>query len=399
MLAPTLCPKCSAIEIKVKTVAVNPETGTRIHLIETVTGALCLIIGTAFLLVGLLNLHKAEDVWLNIVLMLVIVAVFYGPGFYMVFPWLKGGETLREYTCQTCKHQWRWMENREVQLLKAWLPGPWGTLTDDVWMELGPTWLRLNTFDKKFTIQQSKAARQIEFLTTTYEGSGLAVKQNGLPMINVGRIEGTINGIVLEEDGFRKLREWVPPQTVQDVRTISLRRELQGWGTSFLFFGLLQGISLSSGTAWYNPVWAFVMLVTGLLNMFFVAPPILLLDGIIIAIAGLLNVSTGESPWLIIGLLQFVWAGGLFWRFLALSATWLRPGEHATVATVRVMREPDIQPPVVPDAVGATVKTAPVITPPDLSMSGALAAKPTYSDLEAPPLEWEEADDLKQPHR
>ena len=215
MLQATTCPSCNTPEIKSKPVKISPETGERLSMLASYGGLAILLFGVFFVFLGLATLLNIIPEKVNGGGLVILAVIFIAPGFFLVYPWLKGGqEVLIEYKCRQCKHQWRWMENHDVFLLKAWLPGSLGILSE-TWMELGPNWFTLKNFNKHFDIRKEKASRQIEFLTTTYNGTGINSKLTGQPMINVGRRDGTIKGIVLESDGFQKLQQWVPTATAR----------------------------------------------------------------------------------------------------------------------------------------------------------------------------------------
>ncbi len=346
------CPKCGTTDIKHKIVKINPNTGERLSMLATGGGAVLLFIGILLAVLGLVRMIKGDDDGSG-VMSLVVAFIFLAPGIFLIYPWAKGGqEPLHEFKCKQCKHQWRWMEKTDVSLLKAWVPGSLGILSQ-TWMELGPNWFTLKDFNKHFDIRKEKAARQIEFLSATYTGTGANSALTGQPLINVGRMDGAIKGIVLEADGFEKLKQWVPPATAKDVKSMGLRNELQTWGKAFIFIGILQGfivVNLSNGDATSNAnmfgiFWAFGLIVIGLLGMVLITPVLLLVDALVIAVAGLLNVTSGTSPWTFFGLFQFFWAAGLCWRFFHyLGTPKEQPVRPASVITPSAPPTP-IEPP------------------------------------------------------
>lgn len=335
MSQPASCPKCGTTEFKIKTVKINPNTGERLSMFFTVSGAVLLSIGLLLALLGLANLpNKGSD---GALFLFVAVIFFITPGVYLLYPWIKGGqEPLIRYECKKCRHRWCWMEKYEIHLLKAWLPGPLN-IPSQTWMELGPNWFTLKDFDKHFDIRKDKASRQIEFLSTTYTGTNSDL--TGQPMVNVGSPNGTIAGIVLEADGFEKLRQWVPPATVKDVQIMTLRTELQNWGKGFLFLGLLQGfimVNLRSPSSinTFGLFWALALIMIGLLGMAFSTPLLLLADAAVVAIAGLLNIASGVSPWTILGVLQIICAVALCWRFFYFLGAPKQPTEPEKVPAI-----------------------------------------------------------------
>jgi len=128
------------------------------------------------------------------------------------------------------------------------------------------------------------------------------IKNAGLMGSQEGTI-ATVSGVNLDMGEHKNLLlSWFPPQKKSDMK-----KELRNWGIGLIAVGVIS-IFLS---AYLDPIWGIMLIVIGIINLFAVHRVMFVINGIVIAAAGALNIisalPSGTTAFCVFGIFQIVW--------------------------------------------------------------------------------------------
>ncbi len=109
--------------------------------------------------------------------------------------------------------------------------------------------------------------------------------------------DGKVYEFVLDRASRNSLRAWLPKKT-----DVEMKNELRKWGIGLIVLG---GIHLVL-TGFLNPIWGILIACVGVLNLLLPGRGMFIVNGVVILLAGVMNMSAGGG-WKMFGILQIVW--------------------------------------------------------------------------------------------
>ncbi|MFZ5993470.1 MAG: hypothetical protein ACOYU4_00565 [Thermodesulfobacteriota bacterium] len=109
--------------------------------------------------------------------------------------------------------------------------------------------------------------------------------------------DGKTHEFVLDRAGRTSLRAWLPQKT-----DVELKNELRKWGIGLIVVGIAHLML----TGFLDPIWGVLIACVGVLNLLIPRRGMFIVNGIVILLAGAMNVSAGAG-WKMFGMLQIVW--------------------------------------------------------------------------------------------
>lgn len=142
--------------------------------------------------------------------------------------------------------------------------------------------------DKQISVSKDEAKDRIAFPReyTLIPSGNVHVKQ-----------DGKVYEFVLDMAGRTSLRAWLPKKT-----DVEMKNELRKWGIGLIVVGIAHLIL----TGFLDPIWGVLIACVGVLNLLIPRRGMFIVNGIVILLAGAMNMSAGAG-WKMFGMLQIVW--------------------------------------------------------------------------------------------
>lgn len=149
---------------------------------------------------------------------------------------------------------------------------------------------------------------------------------------NIGvKQDGKTYKIKLAGDELSELRSWMPEKTFDDLKKV-----LRSWGRGLIAIGVIS-ILLAE---FLDPVWGFILIVIGVLELSFPSRKWIFVNGIGLVLVGVLNIVVGvldkSGGWAFFGLLQ------IFWGYYEIPKYKWYPSESPDIEQVIVSEEKPI---------------------------------------------------------
>jgi hypothetical protein len=109
--------------------------------------------------------------------------------------------------------------------------------------------------------------------------------------------DGKTHEFVLDRAGRNSLCAWLPKKT-----DVEMKNELRKWGIGLIVLGVAHLVL----TGFLDPIWGVLIALVGGLNLLIPRREMFIVNGVVILLAGVMNMSAGGG-WKMFGILQIVW--------------------------------------------------------------------------------------------
>lgn len=190
----------------------------------------------------------------------------------------------------------------------------WGTTAARL---LGPTKLELKLTSmyamlngapgNRIQVAKDKAHQRIKFLDQPFVGKDKTQHLDGMSQVSFSSWNKTIK-LAMKPEALEILREWMPPLTAKTKLKIASRERVG------LFFML--GVGQLGVFGFFNLIGGVACLILAALNFLIARRAMHLLNGIVLAAAGVMNIFMGGLllP-MLLGIVSLLWGLGELWAY------------------------------------------------------------------------------------
>jgi hypothetical protein len=189
----------------------------------------------------------------------------------------------------------------------------WDTTTARLF---GPTKLELKLTDiyaelngspgKRIQVPEDKAHQRIKFLDQPFVGKDKTQHLDGMSQVSFSSWNKTIK-LAMEPEAVERLREWMPPLTAKTKLKIASRQR------AVMF--LILGASQLGLFGFVNLIGGVACLILAALNFLIARRAMYLLNGIVLAAAGVMNILIGGLLPVLLGIASLLWGLGELWTY------------------------------------------------------------------------------------
>lgn len=181
---------------------------------------------------------------------------------------------------------------------------------------LGPTKLELELTSahamlsgapgKRIQVAKDKAHQRIKFLDQPFVGKDKTQHLDGMGQVSFSSWNKTLK-LAMEPETLKKLREWMPPLTPRAKLKIA-SRERAG-------FFLILGLSQLGVFGFVNLIGGVACLILAALNFLIAHRGMHLLNGVVLAAAGVMSIVIGGLLPVLLGIVSLLWGLGEVWVY------------------------------------------------------------------------------------